>query len=253
MCLLLGGVLQILKCLLMDVCKNQYTFYAIVHKVAYNVTWCLWNIFILSIGFLGHVQSAESHQTSSFQVSTGWRKRKRNRRWSRSTRRPWGKDTSVYVLWCSHLGRDLENLFCIRTSVDRLLFVHIFAFPYKSMGMQNLLEADQEVVNCRSCHWILNGLSVPDWCCSHKPLLCQWITYSCAWEYVWAEYKYISAMHAPYFLLKNAEITKKKTCPCQKSSNPKSCSELTTHVNFDMPMLRGKKESFDLFLFDPRR
>lgn len=56
----------------------------------------MWNFAAQSVHFPGPAQNAGSHLTLSFQVSTGWRRRKRSRNSFRNTRRQWGMSNAAF-------------------------------------------------------------------------------------------------------------------------------------------------------------
>lgn len=56
----------------------------------------MWNFAAQSVRFPGPAQNVGSHLTLSFQVSTGWRRRKRSRNSFRNTRRQWGMSNAAF-------------------------------------------------------------------------------------------------------------------------------------------------------------
>lgn len=56
----------------------------------------MWSSAAQSVHSPGPAQNVGSHLTLSFQVSTGWRRRKRSRNSFRNTRRQWGTSTAAF-------------------------------------------------------------------------------------------------------------------------------------------------------------
>lgn len=126
----------------------------------------MWNFAAQSVHSPGPAQNVGSHLTLSFQVSTGWRRRKRSRNSFRNTRRQWGMSTAAFCrdcrdkgtpgeegCWCKALSHLLSTTTCeVRPCISAYRCMH----PHSHKAIPVFFDLH------------LSLLDAKHWWCSHK-------------------------------------------------------------------------------------
>lgn len=127
----------------------------------------MWNFAAQSVRFPGPAQNAGSHLTLSFQVSTGWRRRKRSRNSFRNTRRQWGmSNEAIYAFETAEIKAHME-----KKGVD---VKPLFTPPFRhhvwsaSLPVCPQMHAHSPKAIPVFCHLSLSLLYTKHWWCSHK-------------------------------------------------------------------------------------